>query len=82
MVNPALEWLAEMNAEEFREHFRGSAIRRTKLTGLRRNAITAMANSRNARFVPLLEKFADDPDPVIADIAKWALKKLLESSAA
>ena len=28
LVNPALEWLAEMTAEEFREKFRGSAVRR------------------------------------------------------
>jgi epoxyqueuosine reductase len=33
LVNPALEWLAEMSAEEFREKFRGSPIRRAKRSG-------------------------------------------------
>ncbi len=36
-VNPALAWLAEMSVDEFRETFRGSPIRRTKRSGLRRN---------------------------------------------
>ena len=45
LVNPALEWLAEMSAEEFRETFRGSPVRRAKRAGLRRNAVIAMGNS-------------------------------------
>src|SRR3989475_2464094 len=45
LVNPALEWMAEMKAEQFREMFRGSAIRRAKLSGMRRNAVIAMGNS-------------------------------------
>jgi epoxyqueuosine reductase len=76
LVNPALEWLAEMTAEEFRDTFRGSPIRRTKRAGLRRNAIVAMGNSGNRRFVPTLEKLAADEDPVVADHAKWAARKL------
>jgi epoxyqueuosine reductase len=76
LANPALEWLAEMTAEEFRDTFRGSPIRRTKRAGLRRNAIVAMGNSGNRRFVPTLEKLAADEDPVVADHAKWAARKL------
>ena len=48
LVNPALEWLAEMSAEEFREKFRGSPIRRAKFAGLRRNVAIAMGNSGSA----------------------------------
>ena len=55
LVNPALAWLAEMSAEEFREVFRGSPIRRTKRSGLRRNAAIAMGNSGNREFLPVLE---------------------------
>jgi epoxyqueuosine reductase len=76
LVNPTLEWLAEMTAEEFRGVFRGSPIRRAKRTGLRRNAAIAMGNSGNQRFVPTLEKLATDEDPVVAEHAKWAAKKL------
>ena len=79
LVNPALEWLAEMTAEEFRNTFRGSPIRRTKRSGLRRNAVIAMGNSGNRRFVPVLEKLAADEDRVVAEHARWAAKKLATS---
>jgi epoxyqueuosine reductase len=76
LVNPALEWLAEMNAEEFSEKFRGSPIRRAKRSGLRRNAAIAMGNSGNRKFLPLLEKLAADEDAIVAESAAWAAKKL------
>jgi epoxyqueuosine reductase len=76
LVNPALEWLAEISEEEFREKFRGSPIRRTKRTGLRRNALVAMGNSGNHKFLPALEKLKEDVDPTVAEAAAWALEKL------
>jgi epoxyqueuosine reductase len=81
LVNPALEWLAEMSAEEFREKFRGSPIRRTKRTGLRRNAGIAMGNSGDRRFISVLEKLAADHDPVVAESARWSLERLSSRTA-
>ena len=82
LVNPALEWLAEMSAEAFREKFRGSPIRRTKRTGLRRNAAIAMGNSGDARFIPVLEKLRADDDPVVAESARWAGEQLISKPSA
>jgi epoxyqueuosine reductase len=76
LVNPALEWLAEMNVEEFRKAFRGSPVRRTKLVGLRRNAAIAMGNSGDDKFVSLLEKLEGDEDEIVAESARWALERL------
>ncbi|PYX71273.1 MAG: tRNA epoxyqueuosine(34) reductase QueG [Acidobacteria bacterium] len=76
LVNPALDWLAEMSAEEFRETFRGSPIRRTKRSGLRRNAVIAMGNSGNRHFLPLLEALIVDEDEAVADSAHWAAEEL------
>lgn len=76
LVNPALEWLAEMRADEFRATLRGSPVRRTKLSGLRRNAVIAMGNSGERRFLPLLRRLSSDPDPVVAAHADWAARKL------
>jgi len=76
LVNPALDWLAEMQPEEFRSVFRGSPIRRTKLSGLRRNAVIAMGNSGNVKFLPTLKKLAEDSDQVVSSHARWALSKL------
>ncbi len=82
LVNPALEWLAEMTAEEFRETFRGSAVRRAKRSGLRRNAVIAMGNSGDERFVSLLKKLVKDEDEWVAEGADWAARKLLRSQSA
>jgi epoxyqueuosine reductase len=76
LVNPALEWLAGIDAEEFREKFRGSPIRRTKRSGLRRNAAIAMGNSGDPRFTSVLERLAADDDPVVAESAQWSLEQL------
>ena len=77
LVNPALAWLAEMSAEEFREVFHGSPIRRAKWSGLRRNAVIAMGNSGNREFLPLLNQLATDEDGSVADTARWAKARLL-----
>jgi epoxyqueuosine reductase len=78
LVNPALEWLAEMSEEKFRSTFRGSPVRRTKRAGLRRNAIIAMANSGDTRFLTVLEKVAQDEDKVARETAIWARQKLMQ----
>jgi epoxyqueuosine reductase len=76
LVNPALDWLAGMSAEEFRGAFRTSPVRRAKRAGLRRNAIIAMGNSGEKKFLPQLEQLATDEDEVLAESAVWAIQKL------
>jgi epoxyqueuosine reductase len=76
LVNPALEWLTELNAEEFREVFRGSPVKRTKRAGIRRNAAIAMGNSGRQEFLSTLEKLASDQDESVAESARWAKARL------
>lgn len=76
LVNPALDWLAEMKDEEFRRTFRNSPVRRTKLSGLRRNAVVAMGNSGDKKFLPTLDRLRQDSDPAIAAHAEWAFEEL------
>jgi len=78
LVNPALDWLAEMGADEFSRTFRGSPVRRAKLTGLRRNAVIAIGNSGDGKFLPLLERLAGDGDEVVAETVAWARRKLVD----
>ena len=80
LVNPALDWLAEISAEEFRETFRGSPIRRTKRSGLRRNVAIAMGNSGSQKFLPLLDKMAGDEDEAVGECARWARERLKVST--
>jgi epoxyqueuosine reductase len=77
LVNPALEWLGEISEDEFRKSFRGSPIRRTKRSGLRRNAAIAMGNSKDRKFLPILDKLAADEDQSVSESARWASKRLL-----
>lgn len=84
---PELEWLAGLTEEEYREIFRGSAIKRTKWRGLMRNACVALGNSgvrlgtaAHSRIVALLERLADSDDAIIAEHARWALSRLHATS--
>jgi len=79
LVNPALDRLAEIGAEEFQTRFRGSPIRRAKLSGLRRNAVVAMGNSGDEEFVPTLKRLVSDDDEIVAQHANWALQKLTQT---
>jgi epoxyqueuosine reductase len=80
LINPALDWLAEMQREEFQTVFRRSPIRRAKLSGLRRNAVVAMGNSGDQKFMPTLKRLSEDSDPVVAEHARWAVVRLEQSS--
>ncbi len=80
LVNPPLDWLAQMSAEEFRSAFRNSPLRRAKRSGLRRNAVIAMGNSEDQKFLPLLETLKDDDDEAVAESAIWAKERLREGA--
>jgi epoxyqueuosine reductase len=80
---PELEWLISLSETDFREAFRGSAVRRTKRRGLVRNACVALGNSgveagtpAHARIVARLEALAACGDALIAEHARWALARL------
>ncbi len=76
MVNPALEWLAEMDAEGFRRWFKGSPVERTTRKRLHRNVAIAMGNSGEKRFLPKLREWAMGEDAVLAESAKWAVERI------
>ena len=76
LVNPALDWLANLQQDEFQAVFRRSPVRRAKLSGLRRNAVIAMGNSGDKKFMPTLQRLCHDPDPVVAEHARWAVATL------
>jgi epoxyqueuosine reductase len=81
LVNPALGWLAELNAESYRSLFRQSPVQRAKLSGLLRNVAIAMGNSGLAGYLPKLREWAGGPDPVLAEAAQWAIARVTISAA-
>jgi epoxyqueuosine reductase len=80
---PELLRIARLSPEQFRQLFRGSAVKRTKWKGLIRNSCIALGNegSRTApemrrEIVEALGRLADSADPVIAESARWALSRI------
>ncbi len=71
-----LEDIAKMDEAGFRERFGRTPVARLKRQGLLRNALLAMGNSGDARQRPVLERFQDDPDPVLREQALWSLARL------
>jgi len=86
LCTPSLEWLAGLTEEEFRQAFKGSAMKRAKYQGLVRNACVALGNSAvnltpaaRQRVLNLLERLSASADPIIAEHAAWALARVRSS---
>jgi len=77
---PPLEKLAALDETEFRQMFRGTPMLRPKYRGFIRNVAVAMGNSGQTKFREPLEKLASSDDVLIAEHARWALKKLAASA--
>jgi len=83
LLQPRLEWLAGMSEEEFKEVFRGSAVKRAKWAGLVRNACVALGNSEvspgsgaHQRIEKLLERLRESEISTIAESAQCALSRI------
>jgi epoxyqueuosine reductase len=65
-----------LDDDGFRQLFRKSPIKRVKRRGFLRNVCVALGNIGTADDLPALEKAADDPEPLIAEHAHWAIARL------
>ena len=77
LVNPALAWLASLDAKGFRETFKGSPVERTRRKRLQRNVAIAMGNSGNVDFLSQLKVWSAGDDAVLAEAARWAIDRIL-----
>lgn len=69
--------LLAMSEEEYRERFRGNAMKRARLEGLKRNAATVMGNRGEERYVePLRRALEEESDPAVREHAAWALERI------
>lgn len=80
LVNPALQWLAEMDGPTFNRVFRGSPLERTRRKRILRNVAIAMGNSGEREFLSQLEAWIEGDDAVLAEAAAWAADRLRENS--
>jgi len=66
----------ELSDAEFRALFRNSPIKRIKRRGFLRNVCVALGNAGDISDIPALERAARDPEPLIAEHARWAIDRI------
>ena len=75
-VKLGLRELLALDDDGFRALFRGSPILRIKRRGLLRNVCVALGNTGTRDDLPALERAAADPEPLIAEHARWAMARV------
>jgi epoxyqueuosine reductase len=70
-----LEWL-RLDDDGFRRRFQGTPMMRTKRRGVLRNVCVALGNIGDGAVLPDLERAGQDPEPLIAEHARWALERV------
>jgi epoxyqueuosine reductase len=76
LVAPPLAELAALDDAGFRARFSGSPIKRIGRDRFVRNVLYAIGNSGRAELRPVAARLTDDPDPAVADAARWAMGRL------
>ena len=76
LSSPDLASLAELSDADFRELFRGGPVRRIGRDRFVRNVLYAIGNSENPASLPAAARLRSDPNPVVADAARWACGRL------
>ena len=73
---PPLAALAGLDDAAFRVQFAGSPIKRIGRDRFVRNVLYAIGNSGEAGLRPVAAALREDPDPAVADAARWAMARL------
>ena len=72
----ALRDYLSLSDEEFRSLFRNSPIKRIKRRGFLRNVCVALGNVGDLNDLPALQRATQDPEPLIAEHAGWAIDRI------
>ncbi|TNJ45074.1 tRNA epoxyqueuosine(34) reductase QueG [Phaeobacter sp. B1627] len=75
-VAPPLAELAQLDDATFRETYSGSPIKRIGRDRFVRNVLYAIGNSRTPALRSVAQGLCSDPDPAVADAARWAVQRL------
>jgi epoxyqueuosine reductase len=77
----SLSELLQLTPERFAEVFRKTPIKRTKITGILRNACIVAGNTEARDCLPLLVNLASHPSAVVRAHAVWAVFRLARDEA-
>jgi epoxyqueuosine reductase len=81
LTAPELVALLGLDEAGFKARFAGTPLARAKRRGLLRNVCVALGNAGDPRALPALERAAADPEPLIAEHARWAISRLTRAPA-
>ena len=73
LPTPSLAAILGLDAETFRQRFKGTPLRRAKRRGLLRSAAIALGNRPHAPSFDALAAALADEEPVVRGAAAWAL---------
>jgi len=76
LLEPRLSELAGLDDAAFRALFSGSPIKRIGRDRFVRNVLYAIGNSGDLALLDTVLCLVDDPDPVVAEAARWAAIRL------
>lgn len=71
--------LATLSTQDFNKAFKMTAVGWRGRNVIRRNAICALGNTEDAKYVKLLETLVSDPSEIVREQARWSLKNFSSS---
>jgi epoxyqueuosine reductase len=80
LEQPDLLDLLSLDEAGFKRRFANTPLWRTKRRGLLRNVCVALGNVADESAVPALQRAAGDPEPLIAEHARWAIEQIRKRS--
>jgi epoxyqueuosine reductase len=81
LARPDLLQLLQLDDTAFRQQFRDTPLWRGKRPRLLRNVCVALGNVGDSEALPALHRAGSDPDPLIAEHARWAARRIQARSA-
>ncbi len=76
LETPDLAGLLELDEPGFKHRFAGTPLLRARRRGLLRNVCVALGNTGGEDCVPALARRVRDSDPLIAEHADWAIRRI------
>jgi epoxyqueuosine reductase len=80
LAQPDLLELLVLDEAGFKRRFAGTPILRAKRRGLLRDVCVALGNVGDERALPALQQAAQDPEPLVAEHARWAMEQIRTTS--
>ena len=76
LTAPDLAELAALDDGGFRLKFSGSPIKRIGRDRFVRNVLIAIGNSGDPKLRAVAARLTEDPNPIVAESARWAMARL------